>query len=285
MATSSRKGPTFSKIRRPTTVDLVAEALRNAILDGSLQPGDRLPGERELADRFGVNRGTVREAIRRLDTLGLLRVRHGGATVVADFLYTAGLQLLPFLLQPGGRVDMRVVRDLLELRVMLLEWTARKACVRASREDLERLEAVLEDMRDALDEPTRLKELDFRFFEELVRATGNRVLRLVVNVVRRVYLDGPPLFDALYEPGRFQIRYHERLLEAFREGDPAVAGQAMAGYGVLAIERFRLMAEEGAFAVGDNGEQASMPGAGLGDVRPPESSIIGGPESDSEPRR
>ena len=246
---SSRRetGP-FGRIHRANAVDLVTEALRNAILDGVLEPGDRLPSERELAARFGVNRSTLREAIRRLDTLGLVQVRHGGATVVADFLYTAGLQLLPFLIQTGGRVDTRVVSDLLELRVMLLEWTARKACERADERDIAERENLLQALRSASSTSER-KHLDFRFFEVLVRATGNRVLRLTVNVIRKVYLEGPPIFDVLYGDETFATREHERLLAAVRHGDPEEAARAMGDYARSAVALFERtresLAEEG----------------------------------------
>jgi DNA-binding FadR family transcriptional regulator len=79
---AARRGPSFAKARRVRSFDDVVEQVRRSIADGAISAGERLPGERELAEQFGVSRATLREALRALEALGILEIRlgaHGGA--------------------------------------------------------------------------------------------------------------------------------------------------------------------------------------------------------------
>jgi len=226
----------FQPIKKTKAAQQVTEAIRTLILEGGLAPGQRLPSERDLALQFDVNRGTVREAIGRLEALGLVRVRHGGATEVTDFLVTGGLQLLPFLIAPGGRPNWKVVDDLLDMRAMLLDWTAKQATTRCAEQpgevaaELERLDTVIARLTRQGQTMEGLKLADFDFFEGLIRITANRVLSLVISAIRRVYFQVPDLFDSLYEPSGFSADSHKKILAALRRGDAKAAQRWMRGY-------------------------------------------------------
>jgi DNA-binding FadR family transcriptional regulator len=84
-------------------------------------------------------------------------------------------------------------------------------------------------------EAARTQEMDYDFFQLLVTTTGNRLLGLIANAVRRVYLQHRGLFVALYEQGSFESRYHHQLLFALRDRDPQRARAAMEEYGRLAL--------------------------------------------------
>ena len=234
---------TFSPIKKKRIGERVAVALRESILRGEFLPGDSLPSERDLAARFQVNRASIREALTRLETLGLLQIRHGGATRVRDFLTTAGLQLLPFLVAPGGVPDLPLLKDLLDLRVALLGWTARRAAQRLQdAPDLKlagsfkKLQSLVKKMEQARSQPQKLKILDFDFFQTMVHMTQNRVLILVVNAIRQVYLSQPELFDHLYQPGIFDTTRHRATLRALDAGDKKKAAKAMEAYGKIAFD-------------------------------------------------
>ncbi|MCD6498042.1 MAG: FadR family transcriptional regulator [Deltaproteobacteria bacterium] len=232
----------FQPIKKTKAVEQVAEAIRTFILEGGLVPGQKLPSERDLAVQFEVNRGTVREAIGRLEALGLVRVRHGGATEVSDFLVTAGLQLLPFLIAPGGRPNWKVVDDLLDMRAMLLDWTAKQAAIRCAEQpdavasELKRLDGAIERLAQPGQTMEGLKLADFDFFEGLVRITENRVLSLVISAIRRVYFQIPDLFDALYDSAYFSADSPKRIVEALRQGDAESAQRWMRQYVARAKE-------------------------------------------------
>jgi DNA-binding FadR family transcriptional regulator len=214
----------------------IAESLKGAIVKGRLRPGDALPSERELAEKFDVNRSSVREAVRRLEAWGLVQVRHGGATRVTDFLLNAGMDMLPSLIELGGKADPVILRDLHDIRGMLLGWCAERAAVLADPSSLHRLEELARGMADPKAKPATLQELDYDFFEALVRISGNRILLLVSNVVRDIYLRGKDRFAALYAKGVFDPSHHRRAVEAIRARDPRAAGEAMRAHAASALK-------------------------------------------------
>jgi DNA-binding FadR family transcriptional regulator len=218
----------FAPVKRLKLAEQLASSIRSAIIQGTYGPGDTLPSERDLAGQFEVNRSSVREAILRLEAWGLVEVKQGGGTRVRDFLTSAGLQVLPFLLAPAGKLDAKLLADLLEIRVMLLGWTAAKAAERASGEATGLREAL--SRLDAATETRDIQESDFAFFEELVELTDNQVLNLLANAVRQVYMQNSDLFGALYlEPGDTSL--HHQTLAAVEAGDVQGAQQAMEAYG------------------------------------------------------
>src|SRR5512143_2015612 len=97
----------------------VAEQVRDAILDGRFAPGTKLPPERELAAEFGVNRTSVREAIKVLEGLGLVSVRQGDGATVRP-LVDASFDILPPMIFHGGRVDAQLIAELAEVMMPLL---------------------------------------------------------------------------------------------------------------------------------------------------------------------
>lgn len=214
----------FEPVQRTRLAEQVAGTIRDAIFGGRFNPGDALPAERDLATQFGVNRSSVREALHRLEAVGLVEVRHGGGTRVTEFLTTAGLQMLPWLLAPGGQLDPRMLRDLLEIRVALLGFTAELAAQRATPEALADARSALARM-EAAGADHELAQHDFDLFEGLVRAGGNRVLGLVANAARRVYTEHGELFAALYARG-VDLEALGGVLDAVEARDPVAARRA-----------------------------------------------------------
>lgn len=222
--------------RRPERVaDRIAEKLRAAIVGGRLRPGDALPSERELASQYDVNRSSIREAMGRLETWGLVKIRHGGATRVSDFLMSAGLNLLPHLVEIGGKVDPEILEDLHGIRGMLLGWCAEVAARKADAGDVERLEALVAQLSDPKAKPAVLQVLDYDFYQELVRISGNRVLGLFSNVLRDIYLKGGDRFTGLYARDVFDSAHHRQAVAAIRARDGARAGTAMRTHAASAL--------------------------------------------------
>ena len=110
--------------------DAVYSALSAQILRGELQPGDALPSERLLAEEYGVNRHAIREAMKRLQQAGLVRVSHGGATRVLDWRSTGGLDLLTQLSGADG-LGPELVRSALEMRLCIGTDAAHRCAQRA----------------------------------------------------------------------------------------------------------------------------------------------------------
>lgn len=228
----------------------LASSLQELIVEGRIGAGDALPSERELAAQFEVNRSSVREALHRLEAIGLIEMKHGGATRVRDVLISAGLHLLPFLVARGGRIDPAWLRDLLEVRVMFLSWCGEQAARRASTDDVERLEAIAARVvdahrRDRKGGAKELMTLDWDFFAALVAVTQNRVMALLTNVVREVHTRDPAKFKAIYEGDAFDPRHLTRAVEAVRRRDALAAGAAMRAHGERAVSSLFATAPRG----------------------------------------
>lgn len=168
----------------------VAEQLRDAILDGRFPAGAKLPAERELALEFQVNRTSVREAIKVLESLGLVRVRQGdGATVQP--IVDASLDMLPSMIFHGGRIDPRVIGEMSEVMRPLLYEMARLALERSREEDIERLRALRAVIGDVgADEEARFAAAR-DLLVHLSDMTGNRVWQMLARRARALLASDP----------------------------------------------------------------------------------------------
>lgn len=146
---------------------------------------------------------------------------------------SAGLQVLPFLLAPNGELDAKWLMDLLDVRVLMLSWAAAKAAENAKPEHVERLRSALESLSTA-SAPEALQLADYEFFEGMVSAANNRVIALIANAVREVYLENKALFWGLYAFD-FELADHEKAFAAIETGDGEAARVAMASYGRRAL--------------------------------------------------
>jgi GntR family transcriptional regulator, transcriptional repressor for pyruvate dehydrogenase complex len=123
---------TYEPVRRQSVADQVFRRLRDSILSGEIPPDGALPAERELAARFGVNRHAVREAVKRLEQVRLVRVSQGADTRVADWRRHAGLDVAAQLAGAGGPLAVATMtRDMLEMRACIGADAARLCAERA----------------------------------------------------------------------------------------------------------------------------------------------------------
>jgi GntR family transcriptional regulator, transcriptional repressor for pyruvate dehydrogenase complex len=198
----------------------VARKLQGDIMGGRYQAGDKLPPERKLADTLGINRGTLREALKQLEQLGLVRSRQGDGTRVLDFVQTAGLDLLRYLFPGGESSGLELLGDVLEFRQIIGREVARLAAERARPEHLERLSAIA--ARDPRTAEEALQQ-DLEFYVELAHATGNMVFSLLLNSVRGTVRNLSGLF-ADFNPAPELVRqHHVEVIAALRARDGAAA--------------------------------------------------------------
>lgn len=216
-------------------VERIASALKSDIVRGRFRPGDALPSERELATRYDVNRSSIREAMKRLEALGLVTIRHGGATRVTEFLLDAGLSVLPELLESGGPRGTSILGDLHELRGLLLGWSAEQAARRADPASVARLDALARRLAAPKLKAAEAQALDYDFFEQLVLITGNQLLALLARVVRDIYFRAPERFLPLYRRNVFDPAHHRRAVAAIRARDALAAGDAMRAHAASAL--------------------------------------------------
>ncbi|KKB80489.1 hypothetical protein VW35_07470 [Devosia soli] len=213
----------------------VADDLAQVIL-GELAPGQSLPSEAELADRYSVSRLTIREAVKLLAGRGLLELSRGRRAVVREPDGSAFTDFLTSLV----RADPKGLFDLVEVRLSLEVQSATLAAKRANRAGVTAIENALQGMRDAIgdsadfaDEATeaRFHECDFGFHEAVALASGNRVLGYLFEAM------AIPLREGFYisqrghafrgHTPRDTIEAHQRVLDCIREGNGRAAAEAM----------------------------------------------------------
>jgi GntR family transcriptional repressor for pyruvate dehydrogenase complex len=212
--------------RRPV-YEQVADALREAILSGELTAGSALPPERELSERYGVGRTTVREALRALQTRGLA-VASGPTSplrvVAPEALTTEPLRDTLVHLLRLGRVPLD---DLIGLRVALEGAGAEQAATRQPQPDFTAARDQLAFMRAAGTDIETFETADIRFHLELVQASGNEALSIVMLAVRHTVQKTLLLhLQSLADPRPTLaqlIAEHEAILEAVIDGDGELA--------------------------------------------------------------
>ena len=178
----------YPQIRHSRTADEVVQQIEGLILDGVLRDGDRLPGERDLAQRFDVSRPILREALKELEARGLLVSSHGGGTFVADIVGQVFSKPLADLIARHERA----VLDYLEYRRELEGLTAELAARRATETDKALLTRIMAGMRRAHDEADDEAELaaDIELHNAIGEAAHNIVLMHTMRACYRLLSDG-----------------------------------------------------------------------------------------------
>jgi DNA-binding FadR family transcriptional regulator len=168
----------------------VAEQLRDAILDGRFPAGTKLPPERELALEFGVNRTSVREAIKVLEGLGLVAVRQGDGATIRP-LVDGSLEVLGPMIFHGGRVDFALVGEMAEVMRPLLLEMGRLAIERCRPSDL----VAIRRFRDVAADAARDREDRYAAIHELfvllADMTRNRVWQMLARRLRALFRQEP----------------------------------------------------------------------------------------------
>jgi GntR family transcriptional regulator, transcriptional repressor for pyruvate dehydrogenase complex len=221
---ASSPGVQFEAIRKSRTkiYEAVAEQIQRRILE-DLQPGDALPPERELVRMFKVSRSSVRDAIRKLELLGLVEPRQGAGTVVrepsTDLLSTP---LTSVLLQKRQGIS-----DLLDFRRMLEPPLARSAALHASPEQIAEMEQILDRQESKVAAGQIAIEEDSRFHYCIALATRNSVAVKVVDVLMDLLRKTRE--RSLQTEGRQQksLAGHRRILAALKRRDALAAEAAM----------------------------------------------------------
>ncbi len=218
----------FKPIRTRRVFEEICATIRQKLVLGELKPGDRLPAERDLAEKFAVSRTAVREALRSLEIAGLVVLRngrHGGAFITesgAGQVTRSFQDMLDF-----GRVSLT---KLLEARLLLMDVVVRAACVNIGPGDLARLERNISEtvaLTEAGEYEARtLKAVEFSTL--LADATGNPVMSAIMeamaSVIRGfVVAAGPPPHDPL-------VASRRRLVSQLAARDAEEACQTMREY-------------------------------------------------------
>jgi GntR family transcriptional regulator, transcriptional repressor for pyruvate dehydrogenase complex len=216
----------FNRITVGRISEVIVDQIRLFMRQGQLKPGDRLPAERDLCERFGVSRVTVREALRMLESSGLVEIRvgaRGGAFVTAPSSARVGEGLADLLsLAVISASDVTEVRLILEIGIVPM------VCERATSEDLDELDEICARSRAALRDADYTMDMSAEFHTRVAQATHNPAVAMLAESFR-----GPLLMSlqqakvAAPEMGRVGTQEHKRFVEAVRKRDSELATQIM----------------------------------------------------------
>lgn len=209
-------------IQRSLVSDQVFRALSEEILGGRYEPGEKLPTQRALAAEMGVNMASVREAVKRLEQLNLVEVRQGDAMRVSDWRTDGGLDVAAHLLFAAGGVDRPTLAALLEARRLMLTEAARLAAERRTDDQAAQLAELAGQMPASPD----IQLVDLAFMTALVEASGNVVFVLILNTVRRIYLENADRLRAIAAPDLAPL--YAKAARAVSRRQPAAAAAAVA---------------------------------------------------------
>jgi GntR family transcriptional repressor for pyruvate dehydrogenase complex len=204
----------------------VVEHLRELVTSGQVGPGDRLPAERELAERLGVGRNSIREALRELQMLGLVEARRGAGTFVRAT--GPGSLMAPF--RTVISLSSAAVHDVMEFRRIFEPEVAAMAAVNADDNGIALLATALRRFDDAVESEAHPVGADVDFHEVVAHCTGNAVVIAIQHALAQLFADmrrRQRLSETSYRSGDRVARGHQALFGAIVAGDPDAARDVM----------------------------------------------------------
>jgi DNA-binding FadR family transcriptional regulator len=217
---------TFRKlapIQREGAAEQVARRILALVQSGSLRAGDQLPAERELALILGVSRPVVREALRGLAILGVVKVRPGGGAFISSLDAADLLAPLQFFIS----LDTYTVDALYDARMLIEGGIARRAAERISDDDVAKLKEIVAPQHRLLGDPVGFRVSDLAFHQTLIDAAGNPFLARVAQSLNVLGMEFRRMASEHPEVLAQSVRDHEAVVAAMQRRDPATAMAAM----------------------------------------------------------
>lgn len=218
--------PTFGRIKIPKSYDVLAEHLREKILSGDVAVGSHLPSERSLVDQTGLSRGSIREALRKLEVEGLVKTRPGrqGGNIATLPGQEAVSHFLGLFIR-GRRVQFR---SLLETQLAIEPTLARLAALNRTDDELKELEAITTDAAAALNDRPRFLAENVRWHNAVAHASGNELLAAFTLSISKAMHDATAVDNfATLKVREQSLADHRKILAAIKAGDGDAAFRRM----------------------------------------------------------
>ncbi len=216
----------INRIVLPKSSDLLSDRLRDMILQGSFATGDYLPPERELVQETGLSRGSVREALRVLETEGLVQVdrgRTGGTRVTAPKRTMLARSVELFV-----RTNGVVLSSLLDCRAAIEPMLARLAARHRSDEELAALEDLHRRFGEATEDLGKYRVLNYQWHLQIAQCSRNEPLSALIEAILKTSLEATAYERVTTPPNRrTAVEAHEGVMDAIRRQDAEAAADAM----------------------------------------------------------
>ena len=228
--------PNRLPIKRASICDLVIEEIKSAILNKEFLPGDKLPSEAELAQAYSVGRGSVREALKRLEMVGMVNIIHGKGVIVAD---QDSVQDRMRFLDSSLALSAPQLQEVMEARRIIEQAAVRLAAARATPDQLKKMEEVVELMERSLEAPGEFVNHDLVFHLTLAEASGNSLLPHFLESIRSLIKKQLGSTIRSSESAKQSNQHHQKVLRAVQKGDGDAAARFISKH-IDQIEKFMM---------------------------------------------
>lgn len=223
----------FSPVKTKKVYEVIIEQIKALIIEKKLQPGDKLPAERELSEQFSVSRASVREAFSALEMMGIITILPGEGSFVRQVSVEGLFEPLNFFLQ----VEIEDIMKLLEVRKILEVEIVKLAAVRATAEDIAEMEKALGEMRGAMETNDIGDVADAQFHYAIVCAAHNPILNTLMNAISglmaQTYRSSRQKLYLMAEMPESLYSGHLSIFQAIVRKDPHLAAQKMKEHLIL----------------------------------------------------
>jgi GntR family transcriptional repressor for pyruvate dehydrogenase complex len=224
-------------------MERVAQRIEDLVRSGELKRGSRLPSEPRLAKMLGISRASLREALKGLVFLGLLRARAGDGTYLQPSLSSMASRHLQWLLL----LEEVQYLEVYELREILEPVVAQMAARRATTSDIEAMRAALTGMKKSIRRPEGFIRYEMEFHDAITRGSRNRAIQSMMKMMYGALSEGKHRVFPLVEDLAEHCRRHERIFHLIEAGEAALARRAIASdvrYAKALLESSLLTAEK-----------------------------------------
>lgn len=214
----------LTPLRRQNLSDNLALQLKKFIIAQNYKSGSRLPTVAELAQRFAVGQPTIREAIKKLEAAGVVRVRHGSGMFVGELVHHLFLPNPVLSHEPPSK---KVMLDLIEAKIPIEVQAIVDAIDRIDDAGIQRLQNILDEAQSSSSDPERVYELNIEFHKEIARASGNYLIFQIIDVLSTIYKEEQRFLLDHFLSKEDDLKDHLRMLQAIRRKDKEEASQIM----------------------------------------------------------
>lgn len=201
----------------------IAAQMIAQIHDGTLKPGDRLPSERTLAEKYGVSRTAIREALRSMEMMGCVESRVGEGTFIKSPSLSNIVDPFSMVMSRNGKLD----TDLIEVRLILETEVAAMAAQRRTEAQLDALRQSIDDMRADIEGGGNGVASDDRFHSILVEACGNEAMSVMLNMCAGLLSRTRPITQSIKGVPKIALKDHAAICAAVEAQDERLARKLM----------------------------------------------------------
>lgn len=226
-----------NSLKRISTSEAVVNYFKKEIGEGRLKGGDKLPSERELQNRLGISRFSLREGLARLSALGIIKIVHGQGSFISNEISSLSLEnvLLPLF----SKSDKSSLEDLFEVLTLIEGHVAYLAAFRRSERDLEDLQEILIKSEKAVNDHLSFLELDYQFHRKIAISTENVFFQKILDVLNEYVQSMLRDYSFGLNNRKSTIRSHYEIFNFIKKGDAKEAEKVTKNHVRKSLKRYQ----------------------------------------------